>query len=100
MKVVLFRNHPKAGGYDKDYRQLQGRLVGIVSKLPGFVSVEQFSGIDGEQLILAKFDSDEALTQWREHPEHRDAQGRRADFYAGYSVQVCSLDREYGWQAK
>jgi heme-degrading monooxygenase HmoA len=100
VKVVLFRNHPKEGTYGDDYRALSQHLVETVSALPGFVSVEEFRGAGGEVLILAKFDSDEALSQWREHPEHRAAQGRREEFYAGYSVQVCTLDRNYGWQPR
>ncbi len=100
MKVVLFRNHPKEGTYPDDYRALTQHLVETVSALPGFVSVEEFRGAGGEVLILAKFESDQALAQWREHPEHRTAQGRREEFYADYSVQVCTLDRNYGWRPR
>jgi heme-degrading monooxygenase HmoA len=99
VKVVLFRNHPKEGAYGDEYRSLQRQLVKTVSSLPGFVSVDEFRGPGGETLVLAKFASDEALASWREHPEHRAAQRRRGEFYADYTVEVCSLDRDYGWQA-
>lgn len=98
MKVVLFRNHPKEGTYGDGYRTLSQHLVEVVSAMPGFVSVDQFRGPGGEVLIMAKFESDAAVAQWREHPEHREAQGRRDEFYAGYAVQVCTVDREYAWQ--
>jgi heme-degrading monooxygenase HmoA len=99
VKVVLFRNHAKEGGYGDEYRSLQGSLVKAASAIPGFVSVEEFRGAGGEVLILAKFDSDEALTAWREHPDHRAAQSRRSEFYTEYTVDVCTLDRSYGWPA-
>jgi heme-degrading monooxygenase HmoA len=99
VKIVLFRNHPKEGAYGDEYRSLQGKLVKAVSAIPGFVSVEEFRGAGGEVLILAKFESDEALAAWREHPEHRGAQGRRGEFYTDYTVDVCTLDRRYGWPA-
>ncbi len=98
MKVVLFRSHPREGSYSDDYKSLSQRLVQVVSAQPGFLSVDLFKGPSGESLILATFDSDEAVAQWREHPEHRAAQGKRDEFYADYTVQVCSVDREYGWQ--
>lgn len=98
MKVVLFRNHPKEGTYGDEYRSLSRDLVKTVSALPGFLSVGEFKGPSGEVLILAEFESDEAVGQWREHPEHRAAQGRRDEFYADYTVQVCTVDRSYGWQ--
>jgi heme-degrading monooxygenase HmoA len=98
MKVVLFRSHPKEGSYSDDYKSLSQHLVQVVSAQPGFISADLFKGAGGESLILATFDSDEAVAQWREHPEHREAQGRRSEFYSAYTVQVCTVDREYGWQ--
>ena len=98
MKVVLFRSHPKEGTYSDDYKDLSQHLVEVVSALPGFISVELFRGPCGEALILAQFESDEAVAQWREHPEHREAQGRRNEFYTDYTVQVCTVDRNYGWR--
>lgn len=98
MVIVMFRNHQRPGDQAADYGQLVGRMVKIVSTLPGFVSVEQFTGAGGEVLILAKFESEEALEGWRNHAGHRKAQGRRGDFYEDYTVQVCTSVREYGWQ--
>ena len=74
MKVVLFRNHPKEGTYPDDYRALTQHLVETVSALPGFVSVEEFRGAGGEVLILAKFESDQALSPLRKEGERSSMQ--------------------------
>ena len=97
MVVVLFRNRPRAGRSSEDYNQVAGRMLHLVSKMPGFVSLDVFSNDGGETLIYAQFENDEAVVQWREHTEHKDAQGRRNEFYDQYTMQVCSVIREYGW---
>ena len=47
---------------------------------------------------MVRFESEEALREWRIHPEHRKAQkkGRQA-FYESYWIQVydCVRDREF-----
>ena len=41
-----------------------------------------------------------ALQAWREHPEHRAAQALgRERFFASYRIQVCTVDRDYGFAA-
>ena len=98
MVIVLFRSrsHPERSA--DDYNHVAGRMLHLVSKMPGFISLDVFKGANGETLIYGQFESDEALVQWREHEEHRAAQGRRNEFYEQYTVQVCDVIREYGWQ--
>ncbi len=98
MVVVLFRHRPRQERSDADYNQVAARMLHLVSHMPGFISLDYFTKADGETLIFAQFESEESVAQWREHPEHRRAQGRRNDFYEQYTVQVCSVIREYGWQ--
>jgi len=46
-----------------------------------------------------KFESEEALEAWRNHPEHVEIQRRgREEFYDYYWVQVCKSVREYEWR--
>lgn len=97
MVVVLFRNRPRPERSSGDYNQVAGRMLHFVSKMPGFVSLDVFHN-GGETLIYGQFESDEALVKWREHEEHKAAQGRRNEFYEQYTVQVCEVIREYGWQ--
>jgi len=74
-----------------------GRAVQLL--LPGFISYELWRGKDGEALTIANFESEEAVSNWREQAGHRAAQERgRAEFYQKYSVQVCTTVREYDWE--
>ena len=44
------------------------------------------------QLAVVEFASAQALTAWRDHPDHRKAQQRgRNDFYAEYEIINCAV---------
>jgi len=50
------------------------------------------------QLAVVEFASAEALTAWRDHPDHHKAQQRsRNDFYAEYEIINCAVLYMYGY---
>ncbi len=72
----------------------------IVPKIPGFISYKGYTGEDGEEIVVVRFESEEALDAWRNHPEHVEAQRMgRESFYEEYWVQVCNTLREYRFTA-
>ena len=99
MVVALFRSRMREDADVEDYKKLSAKMVELVSSLPGFISYELWRGRDGEALTIANFESEEAVSAWRQMSEHRAAQQRgRDEFYQTYSVQVCTAGREYDWQ--
>jgi heme-degrading monooxygenase HmoA len=55
---------------------------------------------EGGELLVARFESHEALAAWRNHPEHQAAQQRgRERFFAHYKIEVCESVRAYEFQA-
>ena len=79
------------------YGQLGERMYGIVSKLPGFLSVKSFRAEDGEEITVFRFASDEALEAWRTHPDHVETMRRgHAEFYSSGFLQICRVIREVG----
>jgi heme-degrading monooxygenase HmoA len=80
-----------------EYERLGERMYGIVSRLPGFLSVKSFKASDGEELTVFRFASGEALEAWRTHPEHVETMKRgHAEFYASGFLQICKVVREVG----
>lgn len=80
-----------------EYERLGERMYGIVSGLPGFLSVKSFKSTDGEELTVFRFASEEALEAWRNHPEHVETMKRgHAEFYASGFLQICKVIREVG----
>jgi heme-degrading monooxygenase HmoA len=95
MVVVTFR-HRKAPGVDeREYAQRLGKLLEIVSAMPGFRAIRSYASEDGEKVSLIEFDSHEAVARWRENATHAIAQelGKRR-YYSEYHLQICDLVRE------
>ncbi len=80
-----------------EYGRLGESMYGIVSRLPGFLSVKSFKAEDGEEISIFRFASEEALEAWRTHPDHVETMRRgHAEFYASGHLQVCKVIREVG----
>jgi heme-degrading monooxygenase HmoA len=96
MIVVLFSVTPSDGADAAEVRETSARMHEIVEAMPGFISYKDYAADDGEGIAVVRFESDEALDEWRNHPEHRAAQRKGRDsFYDRYWVQVCRTIREY-----
>lgn len=85
------------GASGEEYDRLGGRMYGIVSAIPGFLSVKSFRADDGEVVTVFRFASEEALEIWRTQPDHVEAMKRgHAEFYATGFLQICKVIREVG----
>ena len=99
MIVALFRSRLRDDADVEEYKKLSAEMVELVSSLPGFISYQLYRGADGEALTVANFESEEAVSAWRQLAGHRAAQQRgRKEFYQTYSVQVCTTSWEYEWE--
>lgn len=95
MVVVVFRITLRADLDVAAYESLATRMAELVSTAPGFVGMD-YAPTDGGELLIARFESSEALQAWRDHPEHRAAQERgRNEFFEHYRIEVCDEVRSY-----
>jgi len=52
-------------------------------------------------VTIVEFESEEALREWRIHPEHAKAKKRGIEsFFSDYKFQICSVIRGRAWAAK
>ena len=101
MVIVVFRTHVQPQADLEKLDALNQRMVALVSKMPGFFSLKDFSAQDGEFLVIAEFDSLKSVDAWKAHPEHLAAQRRgREEFFADYRIQVCNLIRTSDFTAE
>jgi heme-degrading monooxygenase HmoA len=71
-------------------------MAELVRGMPGFISMDLFTSEDGRTLAVPRFESEEALLAWRDHPEHVAAQQMGKDaVFEDYWVDVCSTIRSY-----
>lgn len=97
MVIALFEFRLRADIDVAEWEQTFERMVALASEAPGFISLDGYASPDGMHLAVVRFESDEALQAWKDHPEHVRAQGRgRNAFFDAYRVTVASpIIREY-----
>ena len=100
MIIALFSFRLKPTADQGEFGSLVHRMAGLVQSMPGFISMDLFQSEDGRTLAVPRFDSEEALVRWRDHPEHKAAQNRGAEFFEEYSIDVCTTIRSYGSRKK
>lgn len=99
MVVVIFHTRLKPGA-EREIEPLGARMYELASRMPGYVSYREYQSADGESVAIVEFASAAALRAWREHPEHRAAQALgRERFFSSYRIQVCTVERDYGFPA-
>jgi heme-degrading monooxygenase HmoA len=97
--IVLFRNNVRADIDQAKYERTFERMLELAQQMPGFISIEGFSAPDGGELAVVRFESEETLKAWKQHPEHMEVQDKaRAEFYDSYHITVATHVREYGFQ--
>jgi len=96
--VVLFSGVERPDMDAKEYGRASARMREIVASTPGFISFNTYSSADGEELVVARFDSLEAVEAWRNHPEHVATQEKdRSTWSQEYWAQTSESVREYHW---
>src|SRR5207247_5572634 len=93
--VVVFRITLRPDLPTSEYEEAGARMVELVSEMPGFLGMD-YAQTEGGELLIARFESHEALEAWRNHPEHLETQQRgRERFFAAYRIEVCETVRAY-----
>jgi len=100
MVIALFEYRLRADIDVDEWEQTFGRMIALASETSGVVSIDAYASPDGASLAVVRFESEEALQAWKNHPEHVQAQARgREAFFDAYKVTVASpVIREYGGQ--
>ena len=98
LALFSFRLRPEARA---EFEPMVHRMAELVRTIPGFLSMDLFRSEDGRTLAVPRFESEEALLRWRDHPEHLAAQkkGKEA-FFEDYWIDVCSTIRSYEFHRK
>jgi len=93
--AVIFTSQRTEG--DRVYGQMADRMVELAAEQPGFLRVESARGADGFGITVSYWSSEEAITAWKAHMEHKPVQeaGKRV-WYADYQLRVAKVERAYG----
>ena len=81
------------------YLDAAARLRPLLENIDGFLSIERFQSLTtpGKVLSLSFWRDEEAVRQWRNVSEHREAQrAGRQSIFADYRMRVAQVVRDYG----
>ncbi len=69
----------------------------LVAQQPGFLGAESTRDAAGFGITVAYFDSEPAISGWRDHPEHAAARERgRNEWYEHFELRIARVERAYG----
>jgi heme-degrading monooxygenase HmoA len=94
--AVIFEVEPERR---EAYLALAAELRPLLDGIDGFVSIERFQSLaDPGRLVSLSFWRDEAaVAQWRNTPDHRDAQeAGRNGILRHYRLHIAHVVRDYG----
>jgi heme-degrading monooxygenase HmoA len=98
MIAVIFEVVPGPGMMSA-YLDMAATLRPLLDDIDGFISIERFQSLSdpGRILSLSFWRDEEAVSQWRNLPEHRAAQSAgREGIFADYRLRVAAVMRDYG----
>lgn len=84
--------------YKEAYLELAAGLKSVLEKSPGFVRSERFTSLTeaGKLLSLSVWESEEAVSRWRQLIQHRYSQKQgRELMFESYRITVASDIRSY-----
>ncbi|MBL4908321.1 MAG: antibiotic biosynthesis monooxygenase [Sneathiella sp.] len=102
MIAVIFEVEPYAE-HKQQYLEIAADLATMLRKIEGFISVERFQSLtnEGKILSLSFFENEQAVEQWRQLEEHRNAQSIGRDMlFENYRLRVVQVLRDYGKQER
>ena len=97
MVICLFGQRYRPGADLEEEARLGAELLRELERLPGFISYHSYVAEDGEVLGVIRFESREALDDWRDNEIHRAVWNRAAEFYEEFWIQNGDTYREYRW---
>lgn len=97
MIAVIFEVWP-AEGQRQRYLDIAAALRSELVQMDGFISVERFESLTepGKLLSLSIWRDEEAVKQWRNRANHRQAQAEgRHGVFRDYRLRIAEVSRDY-----
>ncbi len=83
-----------------EYLETAERMFALAKTIPGYIGVKSAHQSDGVGITVSYWESEAAISQWREEAEHAEARRRgKTDWYTSYILQVAKVERAYNWRS-
>jgi len=85
------------GKFDDDFHRLDHQIAEMAKAIPGYLGEESWENRQtGLVSNVYYWDSLESLQKLIQHPAHREAKERQANWLSGYHVVISEVLRTYG----
>jgi heme-degrading monooxygenase HmoA len=96
---VIFTSRRKQGS-EEEYGDASARMLELARGMPGFLGYESARDAQGIGITVSYWESEAAITNWREHAEHVVVQRiGRERFYEWYESRVGRIERATSFRA-
>jgi len=95
--TVIFASEKTENVSDRSaYDIMASQMLDLAARQPGYLGVETVENELGEGITVSYWESLEAITAWRDHPDHQSAQRLGQEvWYKGYSLRIAKVERAY-----
>ncbi len=95
--AVIFTNRRAGWGesdVDAAYGAAAQRMEELARTIPGYLGIESARSDDGVGITVSYWETEDAIAEWRGHPEHLDVQASgRDDWYEWCELRVAPVER-------
>ena len=85
------------GDDEAGYARAAERMLELAAQQPGYLGVEAARGADGFGITVSYWDSEAAISAWKQHAEHAATRERgRSHWYDHFELRVAKVGRAYG----
>ncbi|QIL21536.1 antibiotic biosynthesis monooxygenase [Thermomonas sp. HDW16] len=79
------------------YTQAAERMLVLAAQQPGYLGVESARGTDGFGITVSYWDSEAAITAWKQQAEHAATRAHgREHWYDHFELRIAKVERAYG----
>ena len=101
MIILLYTVVPRGEAQRDAHEEMTRKMQDLAEATSGFLGAEFYARPDGGSFGVFRFEDEQALAAWRDHPDHAETHRRGVEeVYATYQVEICQRVRDatFTWE--
>ena len=101
MIILLYTVVPRGEAQRETHEEMTRKMQALAEATSKFLGAEYYDRSDGGTFGVFRFEDEQALAAWRDHPDHGETHRRGVEeVYATYQVEICQRvrDASFTWE--